>query len=275
MSKEADLSIKENPIVEKIFEDLANCELEMEKADKEVEIYRIKKTKPVYEKRRELFLGLPNLWYIVLAQHEDFQEYIQNEDTKYLEFITEIYVNWMDQKDSGENVAEDPRCYSITFQFKSPNGEIEEQKVTKYFKHIVDPETGEETLVSEKVDVKWPTEFDDINPNLIKLRAKENEGKMSTDEKKKYRTGMKSFFAFFDWTGKKPGKEYRNGEELATLIAEDVYPFATKYYTEAMTSMDDEDDDESSDELDLSADDDDEDEDDKEIQEPQKKRLKV
>lgn len=260
--------------MEKVFEDLANCELDMEKADKEVEIYRIKKTKPVYEKRRELFLGLPNLWYIVLAQHEDFQEYLQNEDTKYLEFITEIFVNWMDQKENSEDIAEDPRCYSITFQFKSPNGEIEEQKITKYFKHVVDPETGEEKLISEKVDIKWPKEFDDINPTLIKLKTKENEGKMSNDEKKKYRTGMKSFFAFFDWTGKKPGKEYRNGEELATLIAEDIYPFATKYYTEAMASMDDEDDDESSDELDLSGEEEVED-DDEEMEEPQKKKLKV
>ncbi|KAG7698896.1 hypothetical protein KL930_002316 [Ogataea haglerorum] len=177
----------------------------MDEVEKEVERFRFAKSKPVYEKRRDLLVHIPSFWYIVLAEHEDFQEYVQTDDMKYLEFIREIYVEYL--------LDDDPLKFSITFGFEAPKGEIETQTVTKRFEKIHDVETGEEKLVSEAVDVKWPAELDSVNPHLIKAK-----GEMTPADKKKYRAGMKSFFAFFAWTGRKPGKEYRHGEDLALLI---------------------------------------------------------
>ena len=76
---------------------------------------------------------------------------------------------------------------------------------------------------------------------------------------------MKSFFAFFAWTGKKPGKEFRNGEELARLIVDDVYPYAVKDYTEALRGDDDDEFTSEGEELDIS---------DSDSDEPYKKKTK-
>ena len=45
---------------------------------------------------------------------------------------------------------------------------------------------------------------------------------------------MKSFFAWFEWTGTKPSKEFRSGEDLTRLILDDLFPNAVRYYAEAL-----------------------------------------
>ena len=147
-----------------------------------------------------------------------------------------------------------PRDFDITISFKK-NSMIEEQIVTKCFKVVVD-DNGEEHLESQPVEITWPQELSKINPHLIKERT--NGGKnMTSDDKKKYRAGMKSFFSWFAWTGKKPGKEFRNGEDLANLISEDIFINALKYYIVALSNDSGEEDSEEDDssegeELDLS-----------------------
>ena len=98
---------------------------------------------------------------------------------------------------------------------------------------------GEEKLESSPVNIEWPKDLADINPQKIKEATKDSG--MDVEAKKKYREGMKSFFAFFSWTGLKPGKEFRNGEELARLVVESVFPYAVKYYTEALPADEEED----------------------------------
>lgn len=115
---------------------------------------------------------------------------------------------------------------------------VPKQSITKEFE--VEIEDGEEKITSKAVDVQWPEELKSINPHVIKaVKGKD----LSKQDKKNYRLGMKSFFAWFSWTGLKPGKEFRNGEDLARLITDDLFPYAVKYYTEALPGADEGDDD--------------------------------
>lgn len=251
---------KESAHLEKSLLELAECEQRMDKAEREAEIFRIKNTQSIYEDRRSILLNIPQFWYIVLAENEDFAEYMSVDDLQYLETISDVYIH---HKVVDTNDTEHYKDFSIIIAFKDEasdsNAIIESQTITKHFKTVI--EDGEEKITSEPVDIKWPKSLDGINPNLIKSNAK---GELTTEEKKNYRTGMKSFFAWFGWTGTKPGKEYRNGEELARLIVDDIFPYAVKYYTEALPAGEGEDDDlddsEEGEELDISEDEDDEEE---------------
>lgn len=206
---------------------LAENEQKMGEADKDAEIYRIKKTQSIYSERRAITKEIPQFWYIVLAQNDDFADHVRTEDLKYLDFVDDIYVHFdIAESDQVNNY----RDFSITFSFKDSTGVIPTQTVTKKFQ--VSLEDGEEVLHSEVAEVQWPEELADINPSTIRQNKKEDG--YTADEKKKYRQGMKSFFAWFEWTGHKPAKEFRSGEDLARLILEELFPNAVRYYAEAM-----------------------------------------
>ncbi|ODV95229.1 hypothetical protein PACTADRAFT_68305 [Pachysolen tannophilus NRRL Y-2460] len=265
MSAFDELAAEEDKLLEKVLIGLAECEQDMDEAEKDSEIYRINKTQSIYAKRRCLLVQIPKFWYIVLAQNEDFSEYISTDDLKYLEYIKDIYVEWM--IDAEGKKSKNPRDFSITFEFESiDEKEIKNQKIVKKFQTVNDSENGEEKLISSPTKIEWPYDYDSINPNKI-------EDKTSKEGKKNYRAGMRSFFAWFKWTGLKPGKEFRNGEELARLITDDLFPYSVKYYTEAMPGIgDDDDDDSSSEELDLSDDEEIEDQE-NDIEKNNKKRV--
>lgn len=209
--------------------ELAKCEQAMGDAEKDVEIYRIKKTQSIYANRREITSAVPKFWYIVLAENDSFGDFIRPEDFKFLEFITDIYVHY-DVADGEDPIAY--RNFSISFTFEDENHSIEKQTVTKKF--IVTDVDGEEQLTSEPASLIWPKELADICPSTIKENKKGDN--YSTEEKKRYRQGMKTLFAWFDWTGKRPAKEFKSGDELARLIAEDLFPNAVKYYVEAINN---------------------------------------
>lgn len=232
---------------------LADNEQAMGDAEKDVEIFRIQRMHSIYKSRAEITKTIPQFWYIVLAQNDDFGEYIRSEDLKYLENITDIYV------DHPTADAEHYRDFTITFSFGL--GNVPQQDIVKKFKTV--DEDGEAKLYSEAVEVEWPEELKDICPSLIRKNKKSEE--YSSEEKKKYRQGMKSLFAWFEWTGKKPSKEFRNGEDLARLIVDDLVPNAVHYYSEAMNNEEESEVEDSSEgeELDLSED------------EPDKKKQKI
>lgn len=234
--------------------DLSAWEKDMDKVEKEADVYRLKLAQPMYDKRRSILKKIPKFWYIILAENDEFSEYVSPDDLKYLEFIDDIYVHYPVVEEEIGKRTYNPRDFDITISFKK-NSMIEEQIVTKCFKVVVD-DNGEEHLESQPVEITWPQELSKINPHLIKERT--NGGKnMTSDDKKKYRAGMKSFFSWFAWTGKKPGKEFRNGEDLANLISEDIFINALKYYIVALSNDSGEEDSEEDDssegeELDLS-----------------------
>lgn len=227
---------------------LAENEQEMGEADKDAEIYRIKKTQSIYSKRRAITSEIPQFWYIVLAQNDDFADYVRAEDLKYLDFVEDIYVNFdIAESDDVSNY----RDFSITISFKDESGVVPTQTITKPFK--VSVEDGEETLSSEVVEVQWPQELEDIWPR--KIRENKLGETYTADEKKRYRQGMKSFFAWFEWTGGKPAKEFRSGEDLARLILDELFPNAVRYYAEAIKNDNASDEDSSEgEELDISDD---------------------
>ena len=221
---------------------LAQCESLMDSAERKAEIFRIKTTQPIFEKRRHILITIPKFWYIVLAENDDFSDYISVEDLKYLETIKEIHVHYdvADNEDTSDLTVN--KDFSITITFDDvAEASVPPQTVTKHF--VTSVEDGEEKLSSKAVDVKWPQELDYINPGLIKANKSKHD--FSDDDKKNYRRGMKSFFSWFAWTGEKPGKEFRNGEDLTRLIIDDLFPYAVKYYTEALPGADEEDEDSS------------------------------
>lgn len=206
---------------------LAQNEQQMGEADKDAEIYRIKKTQAIYHQRSDITKEIPQFWYIVLAQNDDFADYVRVEDLKYLDFVNDIYVHF-DIADS--DLVANYRDFSITISFKDDSGVVPTQTVTKKFQ--VSEKDGEEVLYSEVASVEWPEELAEISPTNIR-KSKKSDG-YSADEKKRYREGMKSFFAWFEWTGHKPAKEFRSGEDLARLILDDLFPNAVRYYAEAI-----------------------------------------
>lgn len=237
------------------FEKLAECETAMAKVDKEVEQFRIDKLADLFKQRRDIVKHMPKFWYIALAEHEDFVDLIAMEDLKFLEDIKDIYVEYQDVDH-----------FTITFEF---DGElVPKQTVSKKF--TITTKDGEDTVTSEAVDIEWPEELKDINPKLIKAEKGSN---LSKDDKANYRAGMRLLFAWFDWTGEKEGKEFREGDELARVLANDIYVNAVKYYTVALQDDGDEVEEDSSEgeELDLEDDDNDNDNDD----EPAKKKQKT
>ncbi|KAK6205117.1 uncharacterized protein RJT21DRAFT_117590 [Scheffersomyces amazonensis] len=238
--------------LQRSLDELAQWEKEMSEIDKDIEIYRIKKTQAIYSKRRDILNSIPKFWYIVLAENDDFADYIYVDDLKYLEFIDDIYIDYPIISPSTY------KDFTITIKFSEKNDLIAGQTITKSFKTII--EDGEERLISEPVEFEWPTDSNLINPQVIKQKNKGNKN-WSTQDKKSYRLSMKSFFAWFGWTGKKPGKEFKNGEDLTRLIVDDLYLNALKYYILALPNGDDDEDDEEDEddssegeELDLSGD---------------------
>lgn len=248
--------------VEESFVELQEIEKEIQKADARVEHFKNETFAPIYNRRRQYLQKIPKFWYVVLAQHEDFQEYVTVEDMKYMDLIDDLHVEFGTEiKDDDELTRQN---FTITMKFKNgidSDNKIIEQEVVKKFVWKIDPETGSRKLESESASFIWPEALNNIDPAAIKNAVKNEKRTLTSEEKKRYRQGMRSFFSFWKWTGTKPGKEYRNGEELATFIAEDIFPAALDYYVLAAPGLgagDDEDDDNetSGEELDLSEDDD-------------------
>lgn len=218
---------------------LADTEDAVEAMEKEIELYRLEKMRPIYAIRDKFIEKIPSFWKVVLSQHSNFANYIRASDFKYVDCIDRVTVDW--DKDGN---------YSITIKFNGIEDDFPSQTVIKPFKLVKiendlkgeeksndedeDEELDEiEKLISEPVDVIWPKSYDNINPAKIK-------DKKSAEDKKNYRTGMKTIFGWFKWTGLKPGKEFPDGDSLAELFVEDLYPYCVKYYTEAQRDLEDE-----------------------------------
>lgn len=204
---------------------LAECEIETKEIDKQIENERIEKMKEVYKRRDENIKKIDGFWKIVLSQHTEFSNFVRASDFKYIDLIESIKVDWKNIDD-----------FDIIIHFnKSGDDDLVEQTIVKKCRREFrsDGDDEDEVLISEVADIKWPKKYDSINPDLIKDKK--------TDEgKKNYRSGMKSFFGWFRWTGLKPGKEFPHGQELITLIIEDLYPYCVRYYVEAQRDFADE-----------------------------------
>ncbi|ANB12095.1 Vps75p [Sugiyamaella lignohabitans] len=196
--------------------------------------YSTKVLKPVYEERREATRNVPKFWPTVLDSSELLAEYITYEDTEVLDHLVDLYVEW--DEDNVKN-------FTIHWEF-SENDFLETNKVSKRFELVEaeksgegddeDDEDAEDSYTSTPVALKW------------------KKGKNLTKPKDGRDT---SFFNWFSFSGEGPG-DYKGGENIAVIIAEELFPHALKFFADAFSEgdlaeyeLDDEEDDDEDDEV--------------------------
>lgn len=238
MSEEEILSEK-NLKLSKALRELSDIEEKLEKIDEKVANYRITITEPVFEQRYNVISNIPDFWKTVLQAHSEFLDFVPVSDFKFLDEIKNLKVEMLSNTD-----------FSITVEFgELKESNFPEQSITKVFKlckditklkytsKLTDDELEDMQefgfLTSEQVEVTWPSDYDTINPSKMDIKTNNN-------YKQNYRAGMKTIFAWFNWTGLKHGKEFPNGNGLANLLMEDVYPHCLKHYIEAKRDIEDE-----------------------------------
>lgn len=118
------------------LDQLADCEIEVEKAENDIELYRLRKLEPIFAKRDEILRRVPNFWKIVLSQHDDFANYVRASDFKFIDAIGSLIVHW-----------NTPRDYHIIIHFNAIENELKEQTVKKHFIY------QNEKLTSNPVDI--------------------------------------------------------------------------------------------------------------------------
>lgn len=106
------------------------------------------------------------------------------------------------------------RDFDITIGFEAVDNELPAQTVKKHFHHEGDD------MKSEPVELK----------HNLPPRKRRNR-----------------FFDWFQWQGENDKSEFPNGDDLARLIVDEIYPLCVKFYTEAQRDIADE---ESEDEID-------------------------
>lgn len=70
-------------------------------------------------------------------------------------------------------------------------------------------------------------------PTILKWKEGNSICSSETDNGKAQGVNPLSFFDWFSWTGSGEDK-FKDGEQLALFIAEDLFPNAVKYFTEAL-----------------------------------------
>ncbi|EMR09568.1 hypothetical protein PNEG_02154 [Pneumocystis murina B123] len=206
------------------LDEVADIELEFEKADVELLKHQVQLFNPLYEKRANVLRKIPKFWPIALeaAPSDEFSVYINPEDANVLEHLIDLRVY---------RPNEDPRDIKIVFEFE-PNEYLESnslylEKLFRYSSQKAEASSSNtdkepSQLISEKVNIKW---------------------KKNKDLTKPTKGVAPSFFTWFLWTGEN-NDIFEDGEELAIFIAEDLYPNAVKYFTDALQENEENDDEE-------------------------------
>ncbi|BFZ61882.1 hypothetical protein YB2330_002960 [Saitoella coloradoensis] len=203
------------PVDPAIFSELGDLESQFSTAELQLLKEQSRIFEPLYAKRDKIIARIPGFWPTVLEQIEEdcLTDNIDFDDVDLLRNLKALSV----KRDKDE-----PRTLTLTFEFEENEFLGEKScRIVKRFTYTEgeEGEAGEEggVLTSKKVNLEW------------------KDGKDLTKN-------AGSFFHFFSWTGN--GKDKCPGEELAMLIAEDMYPNALKYYTEAVNEDEEDFDDE-------------------------------
>lgn len=157
---------------------------------------------------------------------------------------------------------DDPRDLTITFEFAA-NEFLDDKSLTLSKAFKFHPADGGDDDDSKKLEQAPPIDY---RSSPVPIHWKGRDLTAGSNE---------SFFDWFAWTGE-PGDKFSKGDEVAIILAEEIYPNATKLYTEGMEDED------NSDEEDLeeeengmgSGDEDQSDEEEDEDQQPPRKRAK-
>ncbi|EGP85113.1 nucleosome assembly protein family [Zymoseptoria tritici IPO323] len=251
---------EESPIS---YEDLANIEEDFEEVDTEIVRQQYALSAPLYAKRSTTVSQIPNFWPLVLEQAPpELDSFISASDSQI--FGESLLALNVTRPELENGAAGHPRSLKIDFTFK-PNDFFEDTELSKTFSYrrAKDGWTG---LVSEPVKIHWKKGKDlseGLNDNAVALfEARKKAGNMlarDIPEYKKLQEKLESlngantsFFTFFGW--RKAGERvevpevseedeeaaddsevevHEAGEQVAVTIAEDLWPNAIKFFTQA------------------------------------------
>uniref|UniRef100_UPI000F044F01 Vacuolar protein sorting-associated protein 75 n=1 Tax=Pneumocystis carinii (strain B80) TaxID=1408658 RepID=UPI000F044F01 len=196
------------------LDEVADIELEFEKADVELLKHQVELFNPLYEKRAMVLRKIPKFWPIAIeaAPSDELSVYISPEDANVLEHLIDLRVY---------RPNEDPRDIKIVFEFEAneylESNSLYLMKLFRYSSQKAEASSSNinkepSQLISEKVNIEW---------------------KKNKDLTRQTKGTAPSFFTWFSWTGKE-NDIFEDEEELAIFIAEDLYPNAVKYFTDAL-----------------------------------------
>ena len=188
-------------IPSEVLSELNSVESEFHEAETRLLKEQVKLFTPLYEKRDPLTRKVPKFWATVFEESDNLAELIGIEDQQLLSHLIELKVRRAD---------EDPRGFTVTMEFDKENEYLQEDSLilTKAFKVRDDSDDG--NLSSTPTTINWV------------------EGKDLTKDS----SGRPSFFTFFAWTGDDKDV-FQEGEEVALVLADQLYPDALKIWTDS------------------------------------------
>lgn len=230
----------------KVFAKLNAIEQRFNKAEEELLKKQVELYNPIYQERDPLLLQIPKFWVTVIGETQELEELFNLEDSKLLDHLLSVKV---------ARKTADPKNFSILMTFEE-NEFLDDSSLilTKDFSRAKEGSAGGDEYTSKAVQISWKKDV-----------TAENAG------------GRPSFFKFFEWTGNGQD-EFEQGEEVALILADEVYSDALKIWTEAQDLDDDEDSNLGSVDIQSGEDDDeaeDEEDDEQEQEGPQKKKAKT
>lgn len=166
--------------------------------------------RPLYQKREKLTSAIPRFWSTVLSIEDELAPFIKEPEADLLKSCQLLRVERLD----------DPRDFSLTMRF-SENVYLEDKEVVKNFKF----DGGR--LTSKDIKLQWKQGKD-----LVSKAAAED---------------RLSFFSLFSFVGTREDEDTDMDDEddpqlimedMAMLLADEVYPHALSYFTDALAPPD-------------------------------------
>ncbi|XP_042440114.1 NAP1-related protein 2-like isoform X1 [Zingiber officinale] len=175
--------------IEKVNEEASDKVLEVEQKYNEIR-------RPIYSRRNEIILSIPDFWLTAFLSHPVIADLITEEDQKILKYLISLNVEDFKDVKSG---------YSITFNF-SPNPYFEDSSLTKtysFFDEGITNITG--------TTIEWKEGMNVAN------------GGVHEKERGKRPFSEESFFSWFSETQQKNLAEGFS-DEVAEILKEDLWP---------------------------------------------------
>ena len=211
-----------DPKIQKILDEVDPLQHQIEELERkkekqmlELELKYSKELLPLSRKRNLLAEKIPNFWVTTFEHHPLLRASLTDEDKKLLAYLKEFDVEILDVHNS----------YRITFKFR----ENEFLQTNILWKQFIFDEGGNVTPTSS--EVKWKAGKD-----LTARNAASGKKKRPAEDIEE----VESFWNFFTSPQEIPFEQ-----ELGTVLREEVWPNAIKYFKEP---LDDDDDDEDGDE---------------------------
>lgn len=144
----------------------------------------------------------------IIERIPDFWKIVLSEHDDFANYITAADFKYVDAIEGIAVQWHSLQQFDITIKFHAVGADLQEQSVKKPFRY-----EGEK-LTSKRVDLKYS-----LPPKKRRNR----------------------FFDWFQWEGLGDKSEFPNGDGLALLFADEVYPLCVKLYTQAQSDVADED----------------------------------